>query len=216
MERIMKIWDISLPVSPDIPVWPGDPEINVQRVNKIEDGANANVSRMDIGCHTGTHVDAPYHFLPNGKTIETLDLDSLIGPAQVIRIPDDISVITGDVVFACGIHEGTKRVLFKTYNSAFWKKYGSQFRTEFAGIDDSGAQALVDLGVKLVGLDYLSVAPFKKSRPTHEVFLKAAVVLLEGVDLSMVDAGDYDLVCLPLKLKGSDGSPARAVLTRAN
>jgi arylformamidase len=210
----MKFWDISLPISQGIPVWPGDPTINIQRVSKIEDGANANVSRMDIGCHTGTHVDAPYHFLPDGKTIETLPLDALIGPAQVIRIPDDISVITGDVVLACGIRKETKRVLFKTYNSAFWSKYGSQFRTEFAGIDDTGAQALVDLGVKFVGLDYLSVAPFKKSRPTHEAFLKASVVLLEGADLSAVEPGDYNLVCLPLKILGSDGAPARAVLTR--
>jgi arylformamidase len=210
----MKFWDISLPISQGIPVWPGDPEISIKRVSKIEDGANANVSRMDIGCHTGTHVDAPYHFLPDGKTIETLPLDALIGPVQVIRIPDDISVITEDVVLACGIRKGTNRVLFKTYNSAFWKKYGSQFRTEFAGIDDTGAQALVDMGVKLVGLDYLSVSPYKKSRPTHEAFLKASVVLLEGVDLSAVEPGDYNLVCLPLKIQGADGAPARAVLTR--
>jgi arylformamidase len=210
----MKFWDISLPISQGIPVWPGDPEISIKRVSKIEDGANANVSRMDIGCHTGTHVDAPYHFLPDGKTIETLPLDALIGPVQVIRIPDDISVITEDVVLACGIRKGTSRVLFKTYNSAFWKKYGSQFRTEFAGIDDTGAQALVDMGVKLVGLDYLSVSPYKKSRPTHEAFLKASVVLLEGVNLSAVEAGDYNLVCLPLKIQGADGAPARAVLTR--
>lgn len=212
----MKFWDISLPISQGIPVWPGDPDISVKRVSKIEDGANANVSRMDIGCHTGTHVDAPFHFLPEGKTIETLSLEALIGPVQVIRIPDDISVITDDVILACGIRPDTKRVLFKTYNSAFWSKYGSQFRTEFVGIDEPGAKALVEMGVTLVGLDYLSISPFKKSRPTHEAFLKASVVLLEGVDLSAVEAGDYNLICLPLKIQGADGAPARAVLTRAD
>ena len=162
----------------------------------------------------GTHVDAPFHFLPEGKTIEALSLDALIGPVQVVRIPDDLSVITRDIVDGCGLHPETKRVLFKTYNSALWSIYGSQFFTEFAGIDDTGAQALVDRGIKLVGMDYLSVSPYKKSRPTHEVFLNASVVLLEGVDLSKVEPGEYDLVCLPLKLQGADGSPARAVLTR--
>ncbi len=210
----MKFWDISVPISKDLPIWPGDPKAVVERVNRIEDGANANVSRMNMGCHTGTHVDAPFHFLMEGKTIETLPLDSLVGPAQVVLIPDDISVITDEIIGICGIKPGTERVLFKTYNSTFWKKYKSQFRTEFAGIDESGAKALVDRDVKLIGIDYLSVSPFKKSRPTHEVFLKASVVLLEGLDLSDVDAGDYDLVCLPVKLNGADGAPARAILIR--
>ncbi len=210
----MKYWDISVSISKDLPVWPGDPKVLVERVSRIEDGANANVSRMDIGCHTGTHVDAPFHFLPEGKTIESLSLEALIGPVQVIRIPDDFSVITGDLVRACGIKSDMKRVLFKTYSSTFWSKYGSQFRTEFVGIDESGAKALVELGVYLVGTDYLSVSPFKQSRPTHEAFLNASVVLLEGLDLTGVEAGEYNLVCLPLKLQGADGAPARAVLMR--
>jgi arylformamidase len=210
----MKFWDISVPISPELPVWPGDPKVKIERVSRIEDGANANVSRMDIGCHTGTHVDAPFHFLPEGKTIETLSLEALIGPSQVIRIPDDFSVITGDLVNACGIRSEMKRVLFKTYSSTFWKKYGSQFRTEFVGIDESGAKALVELGVQLVGTDYLSVSPFKQSRPTHEAFLKASVILLEGLDLTDVEPGIYDLVCLPVKIMGADGAPARAVLMR--
>lgn len=212
----MKIWDISVAVSKDIPVWPGDPKVIVERVHKIEDGANANVSRLDMGCHTGTHVDAPFHFLSGAKTVESLSLDVLIGPVQVIRIPDDFSVITGDLVLASGIHPRVKRVLFKTLSSSFWAKYGSQFRTEFVGIDKSGADALVQLGIQLVGTDYLSVSPFKQSRPTHESFLKASVVLLEGLDLSQVDAGEYNLICLPVKIAGADGAPARAVLTREN
>lgn len=210
----MKFWDITVPISKDLPIWPGDPKAVVERVSRIEEGANANVSRMVMGCHTGTHVDAPFHFLMEGKTIESLQLDALVGPVQVIRIPDDFSVITGDLVNACGIKPGTERVLFRTYNSTFWSKYKSQFRTEFAGIDEEGAKALVDKKIKLVGVDYLSVAPFKKSRPTHEAFLKASVVLLEGIDLSDIDPGDYSLICLPLKIDGADGAPARAILTR--
>jgi arylformamidase len=210
----MKIWDISVGISKDLPIWPGDPKAIVERVHKIEDGANANVSRLDMGCHTGTHVDAPFHFLPGAKTIESLTLDVLIGDVQVIHIPDDFSIITNDLVFSCGIKPGTKRVLFKTFSSTFWAKYGSQFRTEFVGIDKSGADALVELGIKLVGIDYLSVSPFKLSRPTHESFLKASVILLEGLDLSQVESGDYYLVCLPIKIVGADGAPARAILTR--
>jgi len=212
----MKFWDISVAISKDIPVWPGDPKVIVERVHKIEEGANANVSRLDIGCHTGTHVDAPFHFLPGTNTVESLSLDVLVGPVQVIHIPDDFSVITGDLVHACGIKPGIKRVLFKTLSSTFWSKYGSQFRTEFVGIDKSGAEELVQMGIQLVGTDYLSVSPFKQSRPTHEVLLTASVILLEGLDLSKVDAGEYTLICLPLKIAGADGAPARVVLMRDN
>lgn len=210
----MKFWDISVAISKDIPVWPGDPKAVVERVHKIEEGANANVSRLDIGCHTGTHVDAPFHFLPGANTVESLSLNAMVGPVQVVCIPDDFSVITADLVHVCGIKPGTKRVLFKTISSTFWAKYGSQFRTEFVGIDKSGADALVQMGVQLVGTDYLSVSPYKQSRPTHEAFLKASVILLEGLDLSQVDAGDYTLICLPVKIAGADGAPARAVLMR--
>jgi arylformamidase len=212
----MKFWDISVPISNEIPVWPGDPKVTVERVHRIEDGANANVSRLDIGCHTGTHVDAPIHFIPGAAGIDSLPLEKLIGPVQVVRIPDDFSIITAEIVEVCGIKPDTKRVLFKTYNSNFWIKYGSQFRTEFIGIDESGARELVKNGIELVGIDYLSISPFKMSRPTHKVFLKASIVLLEGLDLSKVEPGDYTLVCLPIKVKGADGAPARAVLMREN
>jgi arylformamidase len=210
----MKFWDISVSISKNLPVWPGDPKAIVERVNRIEEGANANVSRLDMGCHTGTHVDAPFHFLPDGATIESLPMEKLIGPVQVIRIPDDFSIITSDIILSCGIKKETRRILFKTYSSTFWEKYGSQFRTEFVGIDESGAKELVAMGIQLVGTDYLSVSPFKQSRPTHEAFLKASVVLLEGLDLSQVEAGEYNLICLPVKIQGADGAPARAVLMR--
>jgi arylformamidase len=210
----MKYWDISVAISKDLPVWPGDPKAIVERVNKIEDGANANVSRIDMGCHTGTHVDAPFHFLPGTKTVESLSLDVLVGPVQVIRIADDIQVINSEVVNASNINPDVKRILFRTKSSSFWSKYGSQFRTEFVGIDKAAAEALVEMGMQLVGTDYLSVSPYKQSRPTHEAFLKSSVILLEGLDLSQIDAGIYNLICLPLKIMGADGAPARAILSR--
>lgn len=207
----MKIYDISVLVSPDLPVWPGDPQVRIERVAKIEEGANANVSGIAMSAHTGTHVDAPYHFLSEGSTVEHLPLDLLTGPAYVLDLPG-VGVITSSELRAANIPSGTTRLLIKTNNSGYWKKYGSTFQTGFAGINSDGAGFLVDLGVKLIGMDYLSVAPYKQSRPTHEVLLKAGVVIVEGLDLTDIPQGHYTLYCLPLKLAGCDGAPARAIL----
>ncbi len=207
----MRTYDISLTISPDLPVWPGDPGIRLERVEKIEDGSNANVSRMDMGAHTGTHVDAPYHFLQDGKTIEQLNINLFTGRAYVLHLPD-ADVITAKVLESAQIPPRTRRVLFKTRNSEIWLSKEAEFRTDFVGISADGAEYLVKRGVKLVGVDYLSVAPFKQSRPTHEILLKAGVVIVEGLDLSGVTQGRYTLYCLPLKLAGGDGAPARAIL----
>ncbi len=208
----MKIHDISVTLTPELAVWPGDRAVYLQRERKIEEGSNSNVSRLDISVHTGTHVDAPVHFLPGGGTIENLALELLVGEAQVVHIAEDVELITAKEICAAKIREGMKRVLFKTRNSRFFPAQSSVFHTDFVGINEEGAQLLVKMGLRLVGIDYLSVAPFKKTRPTHEVLLKAGIVLLEGVDLSQVEAGEYLLCCLPLKLGGSDGAPARVVL----
>ncbi len=210
----MKIWDISVTISPNLPTWPGDPKAIVERVSAIAEGANANVSRMDMGVHTGTHVDAPVHFIDGTTAVESLKLDILIGPAQVVQIGDAVDVITREVLEKINLPGGTQRVLFKTRNSQYWAKRVSEFQTDFVGIDASASTYLVEKGVRLVGVDYLSVAPYKQSRPTHEILLGANVVIVEGLDLSGVEAGEYQLVCLPLKIQGSDGAPARAVLMR--
>lgn len=210
----MKIYDISVTITSDLPTWPGDPTVSLGRMSKIEDGANANVSRLDFGVHTGTHVDAPYHFLQGGSTIETLPLDALIGPAQVVELPDSVDVIDAAVLRGAGLVPGVQRVLFKTRNSTFWAMRPAVFHTDFVGISEDGARHLVALGVRFVGIDYLSIAPYKKSRPTHEALLGAEMVILEGADLSGVPAGMYTLYCLPLKLGGSDGAPARTVLVQ--
>ncbi len=207
----MKIFDISVVVSPDLPVWPGDPQVSIERVAKIEEGANANVSMIAMSAHTGTHVDAPFHFLTDGGTVEHIPLDLLTGPAYVLELPG-VDVITSSELRKAGIPSGTIRLLIKTVNSGYWKESGSTFQTGFTGINSDGAEFLVNLGVKLIGMDYLSVAPYKQSRPTHEVLLKAGVVIVEGLNLSEILQGHYTVYCLPLKLAGCDGAPARTIL----
>ncbi len=207
-----KYFDISLTITPNLPVWPGDPTIVLERVNKIEEGANSNVSRLVMGVHAGTHVDAPVHFLPGAKSVEELALEILIGPAQVIQIPDSVDVITSDILEDADIAEDTTRLLLKTRNSVLWQEKIPSFHKDFVAIDASGAEFLVKRGIQLIGIDYLSVAPYKKSRPTHQILLQAGIVILEGLDLFKVPAGQYELFCLPLRLGGSDGAPARAVL----
>lgn len=207
----MRTYDITLTISPDLPTWPGDPGVELERVEKIEDGSNANVSRVEMSVHTGTHVDAPFHFLQDGTTVDKLNLSLLTGRAYVLHLPD-VEVITAAVLEEAQIPPRTRRVLFKTRNSDFWAKKEPDFQTDFVGLSEDGAEYLVRRGVKLVGVDYLSVAPFKNSRPTHEKLLEAGVVIVEGLDLSEVSQGRYTIYCLPLKLANSDGAPARAIL----
>lgn len=208
----MKFHDISVTVTSELPTWPGDPSVELGRVSKIEEGANANVSRITMGVHTGTHVDAPFHFLENGTTVDTLPLDILIGSVQVVDVGEQVDVINADVLKKSSLIPGVSRILFKTRNSKIWARNEKEFQTEFVGIDADGAEFLVQQGIKLVGIDYLSIAPYNKSRPTHEILLNAKMIIIEGVDLSKIQAGVYQLVCLPLKLGGSDGAPARTIL----
>lgn len=207
----MRIYDVTLTITHDMPVWPGDTPPTLVRTGSIEKGDNANTSEVTLSVHTGTHVDAPDHFMNNGKTVEQLSLEALIGRAYVLYLPD-VKQITAAVVEAADIPPRTRRLLFKTRNSEYWAKGVKEFQTDFVGITEDAAQLLVDRNVRLVGVDYLSVAPYKKSRPTHRLLLEAGVVVVEGLDLSQVSQGRYTLTCLPLKLGGSDGAPARVIL----
>jgi len=207
----MHIYDITLTISPDLPVWPGDPPVKIERVAKIEEGANSNLSRMSIGVHTGTHVDSPLHFLTGGNGVESLPLNILIGRAYVLNLPD-ADIITASVLKQSSIPTETNRLIIKTRNSQYLEQKDPVFRTGFVGISADGAEFLVGLGIKLIGIDYLSVAPYKQSRPTHEILLKSDVVIVEGLDLSNITQGQYTLYCLPLKIAGCDGAPARAIL----
>jgi arylformamidase len=208
----MRIYDVSLTISPDLVVWPGDPDVVTKRVQKIEEGDSCNVTRIDMSAHTGTHVDAPYHFIQKGKTVESLSLKLLTGRAYVVHLPD-ADLITKDVIEDAGIPPRTRRVLFKTRNSKIWaRKNNKLFNTNYVGLAPDGAETLIQRGVKLVGVDYLSVAPFEDLVETHNILLKAGVVIVEGLDLSQVGPGRYNFYCLPLKIAGADGAPARALL----
>ncbi|NPV56192.1 MAG: cyclase family protein [Anaerolineae bacterium] len=209
---MIKIYDISLTIAPEMPTWPGDPKLVLERVNKMEEGANANVTRLDMGVHTGTHIDAPYHFVMEGGTVEHVPLDVLIGPAQVITMPDSLSTIHRKDLEQIGVPAGTTRLLIKTRNSRLWGEHVNEFDTSFVALEPDAAQYLVDRGVKFVGIDYLSIAPFKRSKETHQILLRANVVILEGANLWQVPSGEYQMYCLPLKLAKTDGAPARVIL----
>jgi arylformamidase len=194
------IHDVSVPLRTGMVVYPGDPTMSITRAMSLAAGDIANVSQMELGVHTGTHVDAPLHFFDGAPAVEALDLDVLVGPAQVVEVAG-----TGDIE-ADAVPEGTERVLFKTRNSAAWAEEG--FYEDYAAISPEAASRLVAAGVRLVGVDYLSVG----SVETHETLLRAGVIAVEGLDLRGIEPGAYTLVCLPLKLVGSDGAPARAIL----
>ena len=208
----MEIFDITIPIHPDMPVWPGDASVQLERVRKIEEGANANVSNLALSVHTGTHVDAPCHFIPDGVALDRVPLERFIGEVAVVEIPG-VDLITAAILHG-KIPLSTTRIIFKTKNSSIWIHKDHPFYEAFTALSPDGAQYLVDLGIKFVGIDYLSIAPFKDLRPTHEILLGAGVVILEGVDLSAVTPGEYMLYCLPLKLVGVDGAPARTILVR--
>jgi arylformamidase len=205
-----KIYDITVTITNDLPVWPGDPLVSLERITRIDEGEDANVSRLSMSAHSGTHMDAPYHFIDRGKTIEMLPLEALVGPVQVVQIPDTVEVITGKVVQNCGIQPDVERVLFKTRNSHFWP--AREFHSDFTAVDGEGAQALVDMKLRLVGIDYLSIAPYHDTLPAHKILLGNEIAILEGCDLSQVQAGFYTLFALPAKLGGADGAPVRAIL----
>jgi len=209
----MKLYDISLTIAEDLPVWPGDPKIELKKISQIDNGEEANVTHLSACVHIGTHVDAPDHFLGNGETVENLSLDLLVGPALVIEVPVEGQITAMDLQ-SITIPEGTKRLLIKTANSQIWAEGLKEFKEDFIAIEADAAEYLVNQGVEVVGVDYLSVAPFADPAPTHQILLKAGTLIIEGLNLSEIVPGEYTLYCLPLKIKGSDGAPARVLLQK--
>ena len=211
----MKLYDISVPIAHGLtPVYPGDPDIEVGSWKAIARGDAANVSALNLGAHTGTHVDAPAHFIEGAPGVISLPLDALVGEARVVAIPPDANAVEERHVEEAAL-EGASRVLFKTRSSAFWDDPRGRFREDFTYIAPNAARALVSRGVRLVGIDYLSVERFGSDDfETHLVLLSSGVVILEGLDLRAVAPGAYELFCLPLKVAAGsgDGAPARAVL----
>jgi arylformamidase len=209
----MRIYDVSVPLSPKTPVYPGDPGIEISSWKSLDHGDAANVSLLHFGAHSGTHVDAPSHFIAGATRVDSLPLSVLIGAAEVIEVPESVSTIDANFI---GDHcrPGLERVIFKTRNSGYWNGEDG-FRTDYAHLDAGAATQLVKQGAKLVGIDYLSIEEFKSEKhETHLALLAKGVVILEGLDLREVPAGLYELICLPLRISGGsgDGAPARAVL----
>jgi len=205
----MEIFDISVPIRDGMVHYAGNPPVHVTRVSSLENGDPANVSELDLGAHSGTHVDAPDHFLADGAGAEALPLDALIGPAEVVDAA--AAAVALDLVTVRDLElppQGSERILFKTRNSQLWGR--DEFTRDFVRLDGEAAAYLVERGVRLLGIDYLSIGDAE----AHRTLLSAGVVCVEGLDLRGIEPGSYEFVCLPLKLVGSDGAPARAVLIR--
>jgi arylformamidase len=208
----MKLIDVSVPLSAALPNYPGNTPFSLEAIKRIASGGSSNVSTLHMSAHTGTHVDAPRHFFDDGPGTEALPLDMLIGRARVVEITSRKGITAEDLA-ASDLTEDV-RVLIKTHNSRLW---GSpEFQPDYIGVTESGARHLVEHGVKVVGVDYLSVEEFKKpGAPAHHVLLAGGTIVIEGLNLRDVEPGVYEMYCLPLLVIGSDGAPARVVLRRS-
>jgi arylformamidase len=209
----MPIYDISLTISNDLPTWPGDTPIDLMRNRDMQHGDVVTLSQFTSTVHVGSHLDAPMHFVRGGHGVDQIDLDQLIGPCYVAHC------LSADTIDAAALEQadipaGTQRLLIRTRNSDYWARGDNTFHTDFVPIDPSGAEWIVARGIQLVGIDYLSVGAYDNGIPTHEILLSNGVVPVEGLDLSCIEPGEYQLICLPLKLKDCDGAPVRAVLIR--
>ena len=208
----MAIHDITVPIHPGMAVWPKDPGVSLPLARSLARGDGANVTRIEMGAHTGTNMDAPFHFVPAGAGIDQLPLETIIGPCRVFDLTGIPGHIDRAAVEQCDL-AGVTRALFKTRNSERWARGETAFDPQFIAVVADGAQLLVERGVKLVGVDYLSVEPFgSKQHPVHHTLLGNNVIIIEGLNLNAVPAGDYELIALPLRLRGADGSPARVIL----
>jgi arylformamidase len=211
MARVPKLLDVSVPLRSAIPTYPGNPPFQLEPIKRIAEGASSNVSRLVLGTHTGTHVDAPKHFIDDAGGVDTLRLDLLIGRARVVEITKRGSITVADLEEA-GLREDL-RVLLKTPNSALWNS--STFHNDYTHLSEAAAHYLVEQGVRVVGIDYLSVEQFKKpGAPAHRALLSNEVVIIEGLNLSDAEPGMYEMYCLPLLVADADGAPARVVLKR--
>lgn len=208
----MKIHDITFPLADFTPVYEGDPRVKTETAHSIGKGDSANVTSLCCGAHTATHVDAPNHFIDGTRRVHELDLDKMIGRCRVVEIADEVDEIEPSHL---GDLAGVERIIFKTRNSEFWNTPETGFRKDFTAVGTDAARVIADAGVKLVGVDYLSVEKFgSPDHATHIALLEKEVVIVEGLDLRDITPGDYELICLPLKIISGtgDGAPARAVL----
>jgi arylformamidase len=208
----MKLIDVSVPLDARLPTYPNNTPFTLEPVKRIARGDTSNVSTLHMSAHAGTHVDAPRHYFDERPGTESLPLELLMGRTRVIEI-DSRTGVAADDLRAFDLSDDI-RVLIKTHNSQLW---GSPaFHADYVGVTESGAKHLVERGVKVVGVDYLTVEVFKNpGAPAHHVLLGAGTIVIEGLDLRDVDPGVYEMFCLPLRVVGSDGAPARVVLRRS-
>jgi arylformamidase len=208
----MRLIDVSVPLDALLPTYPHNTPFSLEPIKRIARGDSSNVSTLHMSAHTGTHVDAPRHFFDQGAGTESLPLELLIGRARVIEINSRAGIAAEDLA-AIDLSDDI-RVLIKTHNSRLW---GSpEFHQDYVGVTDSGAKHLVEHGIKVVGVDYLSVEKFHNpGAPAHHVLLGAGTIVIEGLNLREVDPGVYEMFCLPLRIVGSDGAPARVVLRKS-
>ncbi len=208
----MKLIDVSVPLDDTLPTYPGNTAFTIEPIQRIASGHHANLSSLHLSAHAGTHVDAPRHFFDAGAGTDALSLDMLVGRARVIELETRKAITAADLA-PFDLNEDI-RLLIKTSNSRLW---GSpEFHIDFVGVAESGAKHLVDHGVKVVGVDYLSVEEFRApGAPAHHLLLGAGVIVIEGLNLRDIDPGVYEMFCLPLRVVGCDGAPARVVLRRS-
>ncbi len=208
-----KLIDISVPLHPGLPVWPGSHGVRISRLMNVANGDIANVSRLDIDVHSGSHIDAPLHFLDDGDTTDDIPLEKFVGPCFVADFRG-LTRITAADLEAAGIPGGTQRLLLKTGNSGFWQDFAQPFRSDFCALTLDGAQWVADKDMVLVGIDCHSIQMYDDPYDTHIVLLKRKVVILESLNLRDVEPGTYELLCLPLRVRGLEGVPVRAVLRK--
>jgi len=208
-----KIIDVTIEIKEGMILWEGDGGVRIQQVMTLAKGDPYNLTRLQMSVHQGTHIDAPLHFLEHGGSTDQFSLSSMIGPAQVVQINHEVDFIDQSALEQCGIHSDTRRLLIKTRNSEFWKNRDKTFRRDFCGVNTDGARYLSKLGLELVGIDYLSISPLSDLEEPHRILMNKGIVILETLNLGEVEPGFYNLYCLPLKLVGTEGSPARVILT---
>lgn len=208
----MEIIDISVPLDQDLPIWPDSPGFHLESLQKIEDGADANISELRCDVHTGTHIDAPSHFVQDGTTVDGISLESTIGPATVKKVPADVKTITAKTLDALDISDDVTRLLLQTRNSSLWAESRSEFRSDYTALAPGAATWIVNHGIRCIGVDYLSVQHFGDDPSTHRILLQNEVVIIEGLNLSGVPEGEHELLCMPLKIADAEGAPARVAL----
>jgi arylformamidase len=211
----MKLYDISLPVSSRLPIWPGDPILSFVMAASIQKGDECNLTEIRMGAHTGTHIDAPYHLLEEGGKIDSIPPEIFVGPCLVVEVDSQVMIRKTDLQR----HElgGHSRIILKTRNSELWADPSGKFTADYVAMDAEAAGYLAGMNIVLVGIDYLSVEAYNAvGAPVHRILLGNKVAILEGLNLSGVPAGEYELICLPLRLVGCEAAPARVLLRKAD